>query len=119
MYQPVYQPPQRATGDVLKNLLFSNMMMALWVGLGLLLLWVGALVWGFADDPDVMDIGIAIRSFGMLVLTGALLLGALARQDFDRWVRVIMIFSATLMLIFIGFWNGFWSALGLDFSGLM
>jgi zinc transporter ZupT len=96
-------------------------MLALEIGLGLLLIWIGALIWGFADDPDVADIGMAVRAFGMLVLVGALLLGALARSDIDRWVRVMMIFSATLMLIFIGFWTGFWSVLGvnLDFSGLM
>ena len=99
---------------MLKNLLFSNMMMVLWIGLGLLLLWLGALVWGLSDDPDVDDFGMAIRSIGMLALAGTLKIGALARQDFDRWIRVTMILSATLMLIFIGFWTGFWTFLSID-----
>lgn len=99
-------------------MLFSNMMIALWIGLGLLLMWVGALIWGFSDDGDVKDIGMAIRSLGMLALAGTLLIGALARHDFDRWVRVMMILSATLMLIFIGFWTGFWNAFTISIPNI-
>ena len=114
MYQPMYQPPHRSTGDMMKTMFLSNLMIGMAVALGLVLMWVGALIWGFTTDHDVANIGMAIKSFGMLALVGALLLGGLARQDLDRWVRVIMIFSAALLLIFIGFWSGMWSALGIN-----
>jgi len=117
MYQPAYQPPHRSPGDMMKSMFLSNMMLGLAVGLGLLLMWLGALIWGFSNDPDVKDIGIAIRSFGLLALVGAMLLGGLVREDMEKWVRVMLIFSGALLLIFIGFWNGFWSALGIDFTG--
>lgn len=103
---------------MMKSMFLSNMMIGMAVALGLVLMWVGALIWGFSTDHDVKDIGMAIKSLGMLALVGALLLGGLARQDIDRWVRVIMIFSGALLLIFIGFWIGMWSALGADFGSL-
>ncbi len=118
MYQPAYQPPHRSTGDMMRTMFLSNMVIGLAVVVGLLLMWIGALIWGFSSDSDVKNIGMAIRSLGMLALVGALLLGGLVRDDMDRWVRVILIFSASLILIFIGFWSGFWTALGFDVSGL-
>ena len=116
MYQPAYQPPHRSPGDMMKSMFLSNMMLGLAVGLGLLLMWLGALIWGFSNDNDVKDIGMAIRSFGVLALVGAMLLGGLVREDMEKWVRVMLIFSGALLLIFIGFWTGFWSAFGVSFS---
>ena len=116
MYQPAYQPPHRSPGDMMKSMFLSNMMLGLAVGLGLLLMWIGALIWGFSNDNDVKDMGMAIRSFGMLALVGAMLLGGMLRDDMEKWVRVILILSAALLLIFIGFWTGFWSALTVSFS---
>jgi len=101
---------------MMKSMFLSNMMLGLAVGLGLLLMWLGALIWGFSNDNDVKDIGMAIRSFGVLALVGAMLLGGLVREDMEKWVRVMLIFSGALLLIFIGFWTGFWSAFGVSFS---
>jgi hypothetical protein len=116
MYQPAYQPPHRSPGDMMKSMFLSNIMLGLAVGLGLLLMWVGALIWGFSNDSDVRNIGMAIKSLGMLALVGALLLGGMVRDDIEKWVRVTMIFSGALLLIFIGFWTGFWNAFGFSFS---
>jgi len=116
MYQPVYQPV-KSTSDTIKGLMFSNMMIALMVGAGLLLMWLGSLLWGFSDDSDVDDIGMFLRSLGMLLLVGMLLMTGLVRTDMNNWVRVVLILSATLMLIYIGFWAGFWG--GTDLSDLM
>jgi hypothetical protein len=116
MYQPVYQPAKPA-GDTVKGLMFSNMMIVLVLALGLLLMWIGAVIWGFADDADVQDFGMLVKSLGMLLLTGMLLLGGLVRSDMHQWVRVMMILSATLLLIFVGFWSGFWGAFSLNIPG--
>jgi hypothetical protein len=93
---------------MMKSLFLSNMMLGLAIGIGLLLMWIGALIWGFSDDRDVKDIGIALRSFGVLALVGAMLLGGMLRDDMEKLVRVVMIFSAAVLLIAIGFWNLFW-----------
>ena len=100
----------------MKSMFLSNMMLGLAVGLGLLLMWLGALIWGFSNDSDVRNIGMAIRSFGLLALVGAMLLGGLVREDMEKWVRVMLIFSGALLLIFIGFWTGFWTAFGVSLS---
>jgi hypothetical protein len=36
----------------------------------------------------------------------------------EKWVRVFLILGAVLLLIFIGFWSGFWSVIGIDLSNL-
>ena len=113
MYQPAYQPPHRSTGDMMKTMSLSNLMIGLGATLGLVLMWLGSIVVGLSTDPDVDKMGLVIKSLGTLALTGVLLVGGLARQDFEKWVRVVMIFSAALIVIFIGFWAGF-----IDLSGL-
>jgi len=117
MYQPVYQPPQRSTAETLKTMFLSDMMLAIFFGIGLLLIWLGSLMWGTANDSDGRDWGMMVKSFGMLVLTGAMLLAGLVRHDMEKWVRVFLILGAVLLLIFIGFWSGFWSVIGIDLSG--
>lgn len=119
MYQPVYQPPvHRSMSETMRSM-FSDTLLALGIGLGLILTWIGALIWGFSDTSDGRDVGMLVRSFGILILTGVLFIGGVLRHDMDKWVRWMLILSATLLLIFIGFWSGFWSALGVDFSGLV
>ncbi len=117
MYQPVYQPPvHRPMSEMMKTFV-SDTILALAVVLGLFLAWVGALIWGFSSDPDVKDIGMLLRSFGVLILTGGLLLGGLLRHDMDKWVRWMLLLAGTLILIFIGFWSGFWN--GVDLASLL
>jgi len=118
MYQPVYQVPQKSTAETLKTMFLSDMMLAIFFGIGLLLIWLGSLMWGTANTSDGRDWGMIVKSFGMLVLTGAMLLGGLVRHDMEKWVRVFLIMGAVLLLIFIGFWSGFWSVIGIDLSGL-
>ncbi len=112
MYQPAYQPPMhRPMSETMRGLV-SDTVLVLAIGLGLLLTWIGAVIWGFSTDKDVDNIGMLFRSFGMLILTGGLFLGGLLRHDMDKWIRWMLILSATLLLIFIGFWSGFWSVFG-------
>ncbi len=98
---------------MMKSMFLSNLMIGLAIGLGLLLTWIGALMWGFTTNSsnpsrDVANIGIALRSFGVLILVGAMLLGGMVRDDWEKGVRLIAVLSGVLILIFIGFWNGFW-----------
>jgi hypothetical protein len=108
MYQPVYQMPQKSTAETLKTMFLSDMMLAIFFGIGLLLMWVGSLIYGTANDHDGQDLGMIAKSFGMLVLTGAMILAGLVRHDMEKLVRLGLILSATLLLIFVGFWAGVW-----------
>jgi hypothetical protein len=103
---------------MMKTMFLSNMMLGLAVGVGLLLMWVGALIWGFSNDSDVRNIGMAIRSFGLLALVGAMLLGGIVRDDIEKWVRVMMVLGGALLLIFIGFWTGFWAAIVISIPNI-
>jgi len=103
---------------MMKSMFLSNLMIGLAIGLGLLLMWIGALIWGFSSNHDVQNIGMAIRSLGLLGLVGALLLGGIVRDDIEKWVRFIMIIGGALVLIFIGFWTGFWAPVTISIPGL-
>lgn len=120
MYQPVYQPVRRPMVEYAKTVV-SDIMLVLGIVLSLFLVWLGAVIWGWSNDPDVQDVGMFIRSLGMFILTAAMFVGALLRTDWDKWVRFGVLLSATLILICIGYWSGFWSLLGglnLNFPGL-
>ena len=98
---------------MMKSMFLSNMMIGLAVGVGLLLMWLGSLMWGFSTNTnnpsrDVQNIGMAVRSLGLLAVAGAMLLGGMLRDDMEKGTRFVMILSAALLLIFIGFWTGFW-----------
>jgi len=80
------------------------MMLTLAFGLGLLLMWIGALVYGLSNNEDVDNIGRFIQSVGMLALTGGLLLGGFVRNDIEKHVRLGMLIAGVLLLIYIGFW---------------
>jgi len=105
VYQPVYQPPHRSTGETLKSMFLSDMMLAVAFVIGLLLMWIGALIWGTANDRNVEDLGMIVKSLGVLALTGAMLLGGLVRHDMDKVVRGVLVIGAVLLLIFVGFWG--------------
>lgn len=105
MYQPVYQPPHRSTGETLKSLLLSDMVLTIAFGLGLILMWIGALIYGLSNDGDAIKIGMVVQSFGVLLLTGGLLVGGFVRNDIDKHVRYGMLIAGILLLIFVGFWG--------------
>jgi len=93
--------------DMLKALV-SDWILALGIVLGLFLVWLGAIVWGTADTGNGRDWGMGVKSFGMLVLSLVLFLGAVLRHDLERWVRVAMIAAITLLILVVGFWGMPW-----------
>ncbi len=108
VYQPAYQPPHKPLSDYLKPLL-SDLVLAALTWIGLLLIWLGSLIWGTADSFDGMDLGLGFKSFGMLLVTWALVIGGVLRHDLDKHVRVAMIAAGTLLIIFVGYWTpGIW-----------
>jgi len=86
----------------------GDMFLAVAVALGLFLLWLGSMIAGTADTQGGFDWGTGVKSFGMLLLTLALFLGAMLRHEMDKTVRAALVISATLLIIFVGYWSGFW-----------
>jgi len=113
MYQPAYQPPRKPLSDYLKVLL-SDVILAALLFIGMLLLWLGS-VWAGASDSLDKDGALGVKSFGMLLVTWALIIGGVLRHDIEKWARVAMIAAGTLLIIAIGYWSGPL----FDFSGFM
>ncbi len=72
------------------------------------LLMIGSIVYGVADTSTGMDAGMVVKALGLFVVVAAMLLGALLRNDMNKWVRVALLLSATLLIILVGFWGPFW-----------
>jgi len=106
--QPAYQPPHRKVSDYVQ-VIVGDLFLAIAVALGLFLLWLGSLIYGVADTDTGFDVGSAFHSFGMLLLTLALFLGAVLRHDMDNRVRVSLVTAGTLLIIFVGYWTGLWT----------
>ena len=113
MYQPVYQAPHKPMGDYLKPIV-SDFVLAVAVVVGLFLMWLGSLIWGSANTSDGINWGLGVKSFGMLILSLGLFLGGLLRNDMEKWVRLALVISGTLLVAFVGFWSSsMWWGAGL------
>jgi hypothetical protein len=105
----MYQPPRKAPVEYMKPFV-SDVMLTVLVVVGLLLMWLGSLLFGVSDDVDVDKVGLGIKSFGMLIVTVALFAGGILRTEMDRWIRVAMIAAAVVLICIVGFWGhaGLW-----------
>ncbi len=111
MYQPVYQPPHKTSGEYLKPLA-SNLVLGLSLVLGLFLMWLGSLIYGVSigSGGDGWKWGVGVKSVGMLLVTGVMLLAGLVRSDVERAVRAALIIAGVALIIVVGFWSsGMWS----------
>jgi hypothetical protein len=98
----------------LADTLFSKFMIMLGVSIGILLLWIGALLRNFAGGTGSTINGIfsptAFAGIGLLAFGGGFL-----NKKIDKYVRMGMIVIGGLMIVFgIG-----GMSLGFDFSGFV
>lgn len=100
---PAYQPVQKPTVEYMRPMV-SDAMLAIISVLGLFLLMLGWVIWGASSDSTVEDLGQYLKAFGMFILTAAMMVGGLLRVDMDKWVRVVLIFGAVLLISWVGFW---------------
>lgn len=84
--------------------IFSDALIALGLVLAIFLVWLGAVIAGWSNDPDFENAGNFLSSFGMLLLTIVLFVGGVVRSDMEIWVRVAMIIGAVLLISWVGFW---------------
>ncbi len=68
---------------------------------------IGSILYGVADQSGVMEVGMALKAMGLFIVVAAMFLGALTRNDMNKWVRVALILSATLLIVLVGFWGPF------------
>lgn len=106
-YAPVYQPAPRPAIEYMRPL-FSDVLIAVAVVIGLFLVMLGSVFWGIADENTLRDGGQIVKAVGMFLITVAMLVGALVRVDVDKWVRVALILGAVLLISWVGFWWTTW-----------
>ncbi len=81
------------------------MILAIGVIIGLFLVMLASILAGVSDYPSSgWDISMALRAFGVFLLTATMFLGGLVRVDMEKWVRVALIFGAVLLVSWVGFW---------------
>lgn len=105
-YGMQYQPVHRPTGEFIRSFA-SDLWLALGIVAGLFLMMIGSILYGVADQSGVMEVGMALKAIGLFVVVAAMFLGALTRNDMNKWVRVALILSATLLIVLVGFWGPF------------
>jgi len=102
-YQPVYQQPHRQPIEYIRPLV-SDVILAIGVIIGLFLVMLASILAGVSDTGSGWDISMALRAFGVFLLTATMFLGGLIRVDMEKWVRVALIFGAVLLISWVGFW---------------
>ncbi len=78
--------------------LFSKKMMTLAVGVGLLVVFLGAVVCNVAGGSGVLKAGLVLYNLGGLVLGGTLFLGSLVNEELDRYLRVGLLVAGALVV---------------------
>lgn len=111
---PQYQPAHKPPIEYIKPFA-SDVILAIAVVVGLFFLMLGSVIHGTADDNTGRDAGMVLKAFGLFIMTAGMLLGALLRNDMNKWVRVALLLTAALMIVLIGFWGSFWG-LTVDLS---
>jgi hypothetical protein len=101
-YQPVHRPPS----DYVRSLA-TDLWLALGVVAGLFLLMIGSIVYGLADTINGMDAGMVVKALGLFIVSAALFMGGILRNDMHHWVRVALILTAALLVMLVGFWGPF------------
>ncbi len=109
-----YQPPHKQAIEYIKPFA-SDVILAIAIIVGLFFLMLGSVVYGTADTSAGRDAGMVLKALGLFIAAAGMLLGAILRTDMNKWVRVALLLSATMMIILIGFWGPFWG-LTVDIS---
>jgi hypothetical protein len=115
-YAPAYQPVHKQPIEYIKPFA-SDVILAIGIVVGLFLLMLGSVIFGLADEAAGRDAGMILKALGLFIVTAAMLLGAVLRTDMNKWVRVALLLSATLLVVLIGFWGSFWPNLDLSMLG--
>ncbi|MDH3364852.1 MAG: hypothetical protein OEM29_02440 [Thermoplasmata archaeon] len=114
MYGPQYQPMHKPPIEYIRPFA-SDVILAIAIIVGLFFLMLGSVIYGVADESEGRDAGMVLKALGLFIATAGMLLGAVLRTDMNKWVRVALLLSATMMIILIGFWGSFWG-LTVDLS---
>jgi len=102
--QPTYSP--KPSRDInlhgIFDMVFSKTFIILGVALGILLIWIGAIWWGFASaDADLdttYELQLLVNSFGFMILSISLLGGGIFNKNIDKHVRSAMVIIGGFVL---------------------
>ncbi len=114
--QPQYQPPPKK--DPFENIVKKKTLVMIIIA-GLLVIMVSAIIINaaqYSDDADtinnVVTTGQIIRDIGVFLTSGGMLLGAILRDDWNKWIRIAMAGFALVLIIFGYFGVGLQLGLG-------
>ncbi len=85
--------------------LAGDLWLALGVVGGLFLIMLGSIIWGLADERGWAEAGFVLKALGLFALLAVMYLGGILRSDMEKWVRFGLVASATVLMIFVGFWG--------------
>lgn len=74
------------------------------------LLMLGSLIFGAETTnwSGTATAGMVVKALGLFVVTAAMFMGGILRADMNKWVRVALLLSATVLVVLVGFWGSFW-----------
>lgn len=104
--QPMYQQQyvEHKPIDYLKPMA-SDFLLAIGIVFGLFLMMLGSMFGGLTvHNSDIYKLGGVVDSVGVFLVAAILYMGAIVRVDLDKWIRVAFIVSATLIIVWTGFW---------------
>lgn len=85
----------------------SDTLLAIIVAVGLLLAMVGSWLIGLLTG-DGIHVGQVLRSLGVTALIAGALLGALLRNDWDKYLRAALVLFSVVLI-----WLAYWVFLGM------
>lgn len=91
-------PVTTPTANLDLSSLFSKKMTTLAVGIGILVIFIGAVVCNVAESSGFLKAGLVLYNLGGLALGGTLFLGSLVNEDIDRYIRVGMLVGGALIV---------------------
>jgi len=100
--QPVQtQQPPRASHSIggIFDTLFSKTFVCIFVLLGILLAWIGGIIYIFADDLNILRAGIILNSLGFLFVGVSTLMGGITNKNFDKNVRLGLIVGGSVIIV--------------------
>ncbi len=100
------QQPQQPPRDLFKDM-SSNRTITMVVILGLLILMVGAILVNATNSIDdsrhVLTIGNILKDLGVFMISAIMLIAAIYRDDWSKWIR-IAVFGFALVMIIVGYY---------------
>ena len=101
--QPVYYPTQTGSIENVFDTFFSTKLIVLGVLFGLLIVWIGNILFTFIFPPTTVDytgirVATFLNAFGLFVMGSFLIGGGISNKILDKFVRLGMIIGGAWLV---------------------